>query len=64
MTKRGESLKSSFRQCLEKNRINGKVNNYSETSVKRTFRTFPRVRLVEGVRLIEVCKNCAMFVND
>ena len=31
--------------------------------VKRTaFGTFLTVRLIEGVRLIEVCKNCVMFV--
>ena len=32
---------------------------------KKTFGTFLIVRLIEGVRLIEVCKSCAMFVfND
>ena len=37
------------------------VSRYSETSIKRTaLGTFLRVRLIEGVRLIEVCKNCAI----
>ena len=27
------------------------------------LRAFPSVRLIEGVRLIKVCKSCAMFVN-
>ena len=26
--------------------------------------TFSSVRLIEGVLLIEVCKNCAMFANE
>ena len=29
-----------------------------------TFGTFPSVHLTEGVRLLGVCKNCAMFFND
>ena len=29
-----------------------------------TFGTFPSVRLIEGVRLIEVYKNCTMFFDD
>ena len=33
-------------------------------TVKPLFGTFPSVRLIEGVCLIEVTKNCAMFVND
>ena len=28
-----------------------------------TFETFPSVCLMEGVRLIEVCKNCAMLLK-
>ena len=28
-----------------------------------SFGTFPSVHLKEGVRLIEVCKNCPMFVQ-
>ena len=29
-----------------------------------TFGTFPSVRLIDGVRLIDVSKNSAMFVKD
>ena len=29
-----------------------------------TFGPFPGVRLIEVVCLIEVCKKCAVFVND
>ena len=39
---------------------------YSETSIN-AFGAFPSVRLrdlIEGVRLIEVGKNCATLVND
>ena len=39
---------------------------YSETSIN-TVGTLPSVRLIdliEGVRLIEVGKNCPMLVND
>ena len=39
---------------------------YSETSIN-AFWALPSVRLIdliEGVRLIEVGKNCAMLVND
>ena len=38
---------------------------YSETSIKWTPSGPSQVSiLIEGVRLVEVCKNCAMFVND
>ena len=29
-----------------------------------TFGTFTSISLIDGVRLIEVYKNCTMFVND
>ena len=38
---------------------------YSETSIKWTPSGPSQVSiLIEGVRLVEVCKNCALFVND
>ena len=35
---------------------------YSETSIN-TFGTFPSVRLIDCVRLIEVGKNCVMWLT-
>ena len=49
-------------QCL---RI-GTERNTLKPLLSGRLRDLPKclLILIEGVRLIEVCKNCAMFVND
>ena len=45
--------------------VRNKQGTYSETSITDSFGTFPIVRLVEGVRLIEVVKiaQCSLTIN-
>ena len=62
-------LLTTLKPVLHQPSVSQVANFVAESSTVKPLlsghlRDLPKCRLIEGVRLIEVCKSCAMFVND